>query len=419
GRRRHRPGPSGWRFGRTHRTALAQRLACKKPQTRDRRHMHRRRPRRRHARGNLRRKGMIVANEFESLGLRNFHCRFDADKVAWLAIDCIDSPVNRLSAQVLAELSQALDYFDQTLPTGVVIHSAKDAGFIAGADIDEFAGLDTPQKGMELVSRGWTLFNRLAHVPYPTLALIRGHCLGGGLELALACRYRLAVDEPGTSLALPEVMLGIFPGWGGMRRLPALIGPPAALDMMLTGRPADTRRAAALGLVDAKVPPRLADAAARAQVRSGKAPRRARGPAGWLDLWPLKLLVERRALRQVAAKDPQGHYPAAAAIVTLWARHGGNALRAPDIVDRILTSDTARNLLRVFRLQERLKTNGKPAADAAPVRHVHVVGAGTMGGDIAAWCALKGLAVTLQDQDAARIAPAIGRAADLFARKLK
>jgi len=350
---------------------------------------------------------------------RHWRLERHADGLAWLTLDRADAAVNALSAEVMAEFSAVLDALQADPPQGLVIRSGKAAGFIAGADVDEFSELRTPGQARALVERGWHLFNRLAAVPYPTLALIRGHCLGGGLELALACRYRLAVDEPGTSLALPEVMLGIFPGWGGMRRLPALIGPPAALDMMLTGRPADARRAAALGLVDAKVPPRLADAAARAQVRSGKAPRRARGPAGWLDLWPLKLLVERRALRQVAAKDPQGHYPAAAAIVTLWARHGGNALRAPDIVDRILTSDTARNLLRVFRLQERLKTNGKPAADAAPVRHVHVVGAGTMGGDIAAWCALKGLAVTLQDQDAARIAPAIGRAADLFARKLK
>ena len=108
---------------------------------------------------------------------------------------------------------------------------------------------------------------------YPTLALIQGHCLGGGLELALACRYRLVADQAGVSLALPEVMLGIFPGWGGMLRLPRLIGAPAALDMMLTGRGADARRAAALGLADARVPPRLLEAAARhGAVRQAGAP---------------------------------------------------------------------------------------------------------------------------------------------------
>src|SRR5690606_12483301 len=133
-------------------------------------------------------------------------------------------------------------HFDGAPPTGLVIHSTKEAGFIAGADINEFAGLDTPEKGLELVAPGWNLFNRLAKVSYPTLALIHGHCLGGGLELALACKYRLVVDQPGTSLSLPEVMLGIFPGWGGMRRLPALIGAPAALNMMLTGRPQDAHK---------------------------------------------------------------------------------------------------------------------------------------------------------------------------------
>lgn len=350
---------------------------------------------------------------------RHWQLERQPDGLAWLTLDRAGSAVNALSADVMAELSAVLDTLQAEPPAGLIIRSGKAAGFIAGADVDEFGELDTPQQAQALVERGWQLFNRLAAVPYPTLALIRGHCLGGGLELALACRYRLAIDEPGTSLALPEVMLGIFPGWGGMRRLPALIGPPAALDMMLTGRPANARRAAALGLVDARVPPRLADTAARQHVRSGTPPRRARGMAGWLNRWPLKQLVAQRAQRQVAAKDPQGHYPAAPAIITLWARHNGNALRAPQVVERILTSATARNLLRVFHLQERLKAHGKPAVGVPPVQHVHVVGAGTMGGDIAAWCAFKGMTVTLQDQDAARIAPAIGRAADLYARKLK
>ncbi|MGE8618544.1 MAG: 3-hydroxyacyl-CoA dehydrogenase NAD-binding domain-containing protein, partial [Achromobacter spanius] len=237
-------------------------------------------------------------------------------------------------------------------------------------------------------------------------------------ELALACRYRLVADQPGTSLALPEVMLGIFPGWGGMLRLPQVIGAPAALDMMLTGRGADARRAAALGLADARVPTRLLQAAARQTVLSKKPPRRARGLGGLANRWPFKAIVANRARKQIADKDPLGHYPAAPAIVTLWEKHGGNALQAPELIDGIISSDTARNLLRVFRLQERLKANGKQPG-VAPARHVHVVGAGTMGGDIAAWCALKGMTVTLQDQDMARIAPAIKRAAALYARRLK
>ncbi|MNL09537.1 Fatty acid oxidation complex subunit alpha [compost metagenome] len=151
---------------------------------------------------------------------------------------------------------------------------------------------------------------------------------------------------------------------------------------------------------------------------SKKPPRRARGLGGLANRWPFKAIVANRARKQIADKDPLGHYPAAPAIVTLWEKHGGNALQAPELIDGIISSDTARNLLRVFRLQERLKANGKQPG-VAPARHVHVVGAGTMGGDIAAWCALKGMTVTLQDQDMARIAPAIKRAAALYARRLK
>ncbi len=342
----------------------------------------------------------------------------DPDGVAWLTFDRAGSAVNALSADTLAELSVVLDALDAEPPTGLIIQSGKATGFIVGADVNEFATLDTPEQARGLVSRGWNLMNRLAGVRYPTLALIQGHCLGGGLELALACRYRLVADQPGASLALPEVMLGIFPGWGGMLRLPQVIGAPAALDMMLTGRGADARRAASLGLVDARVPPRLLLAAARQTVLSRKPARRARGLGGLLNRWPFKAIVANRARKQIAAKDPLGHYPAAPAIVEIWEKHGGNALKAPDLIDRIISSGTARNLLRVFRLQERLKANGKQPG-VAPARHVHVVGAGVMGGDIAAWCALKGMTVTLQDQEMSRIAPAIKRAAELYARRLK
>lgn len=362
---------------------------------------------------------MNALNSTQEPHWRNWRLERQADGLAWLTIDRADHAVNTLSAEVMTELTQVLDILQSAPPKGLIIRSAKPAGFIAGADVDELAELSTPQHAHALVERGWHLFNQLAAVSYPTLALIHGHCLGGGLELALACRYRLAVDVPETSLALPEVMLGIFPGWGGMRRLPALIGAPAALDMMLTGRPADARKAAALGLVDARVPPRLTDAAARQHVLSGKPPRRARLLVAWLNRAPFKKIVIRRAQKQIDTKDPMGHYPAAPAILKIWSEHDGNALAAPHVIDRILTSDTARNLLRVFRLQEQLKAFGKPVNGMPAVRHIHIIGAGTMGGDIAAWCALKGMTVTLQDQDAARIAPAIGRAAALYARKLK
>lgn len=339
--------------------------------------------------------------------------------LAWLTLDRIGYAVNTLSAEILTELDHVLNTLQTDPPSGLIIQSAKPTGFIAGADIEAFAKIKTTAQARAFIEQGWHVFNRLAAVPYPTLALIQGHCLGGGLELALACRYRLAIDTPNTSLALPEVMLGIFPGWGGIHRLPPLIGAPAALDMMLTGRPANARKATSLGLVDARVPPRLSTAAARQHVLSGKPPRRAKKIVALLNRAPFQSLVVKRAQKQIEAKDPLGHYPAAPAILTLWVDHDGNPLTAPDIVDRIFTSETTRNLLRVYQLQERLKSYGKPSKDITPIEHVHIIGAGTMGGDIAAWCALKGFTVTLQDQDVTRIAPAIGRARSLFARKLK
>lgn len=336
--------------------------------------------------------------------------------IAVAVLDRAGESTNALSAEVMAEFAQILDQLDLYPPKGLIVRSAKTAGFIAGADIGEFSQLDTPEKGRALVARGWDLFNRLAAVPYPTLALVRGHCLGGGLELALACRYILAVDEPGTKMALPEVMLGIFPGWGGMLRLPQRVGPAAALDMMLTGKGIDAKRAKKMGLADDCVPPRVMEMAAR-QLLLSKQPRRPLPFVQRLLAGPLKGVVANGARKQVAKKARPEHYPAPYAIIDLWQKHEGNALAAPAVVDHIIQSPTAKNLLRVFRLQERLKGFGKDSDFTA--KHVHVIGAGVMGGDIAAWCALRGLTVTLQDQDLERIAPAIKRADALFRKKLR
>ena len=333
--------------------------------------------------------------------------------IATATLDKADASANTLSAEVMAELATLLDQLDREPPRGLIFRSGKAAGFIAGADIEEFSRLENAAQGREIISRGWQLFNRLAAVPYPTLALVRGHCLGGGLELALACRYRVVVDEPATKLALPEVMLGIFPGWGGMKRLPELIAPGVALDMMLTGRNIDARRAKRLGLADECVPPRVMDATARGLVLSGRRPRQ-RPLVDRLLNGPLRGIVAAQARKQVAARARPEHYPAPYAIIDLWQKHDGNALLVPDIIDRIVGSATTRNLVRIFFMQERLKAFGKDP-DVRLAR-LHVVGAGVMGGDIAAWAAQRGFTVTLQDQDLGRIAPAIARARKLIER---
>ena len=167
----------------------------------------------------------------------------DADGIAWLTFDKAGATANTLSAAALAELNTALDMLDQEPPKGLVIRSGKAGGFIAGADVEEFGDVHDDAGALAIVKRGWDTFERLAKVAYPTLALVRGFCLGGGCELALACCYRVVVDEPGTRLGLPEVMLGIVPAWGGIKRLPKLIGAPAALDLLLTGKTIDARRA--------------------------------------------------------------------------------------------------------------------------------------------------------------------------------
>src|SRR5690606_23634589 len=130
-----------------------------------------------------------MSQAITDMGLRHFRLETDEARIVWLAMDFQDDHVNRLSSEALAELARVLDALEQQRPAGLIICSAKQTGFIAGANINEFAGLDTPGKGMALITRGWSLFNRVASLPYPTLALIQGHCLGGGLELALACRY--------------------------------------------------------------------------------------------------------------------------------------------------------------------------------------------------------------------------------------
>ena len=350
------------------------------------------------------------------LNMKHWRLAIEDGGIAVAVLDKAGENANSLSAEVMGEFSRILDQLDLYQPKGLIVRSGKEAGFIAGADIGEFTQLDTPAKGRALVARGWELFNRLAAVPYPTLALVRGHCLGGGLELALACRYLLAVDEPGTKMGLPEVMLGIFPGWGGMLRLPQRIGAPAALDLMLTGKTLDAKRAKRMGLADDCVPPRVMEPAARQLLLSGQS----RRPLPFklkLMNGPLKGMVASGARKQVAKKARPEHYPAPYAIIDIWAKHDGNALVAPEVVDRIISSPTARNLVRVFFLQERMKAFGKESDFKA--KRVHVIGAGVMGGDIAAWCALRGMTVTLQDQNLDRIAPALQRAHKLFARRLR
>lgn len=354
--------------------------------------------------------------------LKHWRIERDDDNLVWLVFDRAGENVNTLSGEAMRELGLVLDSFDAAPPRALVILSGKTTGFIAGADIGEFGAVKDEAGARDIVGRGWNLFNRLAAVPYPTCALVRGFCVGGGTELSLACRHIVAVDEPGTRFALPEVLLGIVPGWGGMLRLPQRIGAPAALDMMLTGRALDAKRAKAAGLVDEIAPARLMREHARARVLADP-PRRPLSPGQRLLLGPLRGVVAKKALEGVAKKARREHYPAPYAIVEIWRDFGGNALAVPadhpSSMAALVAHPTTPNLQRVYHLRERLRGYAKSDVGLPPVRRVHVVGAGVMGGDIAAWCALGGFHVTLQDNGLARIAPAMQRAAKAFARKFR
>ena len=235
------------------------------------------------------------------MSTHNWTLSRDAAGVAWLTLDVPGASTNVLTRAVLAELGERLDQLLAAPPRGLIIRSGKAAGFIAGADIDEFEALPDAAAARALVQRGWDIYNRVAALPFPTLALIRGHCMGGGVELALACRYRVVVDEPATRLALPEVLLGIVPGWGGMARLPRLVGPAAALDMMLTGKGVDAARARRMGLADLAVPPRVMERAAAGVVLSGR-PAHRLPPLQRLLAGPLRALVARQARAQVVKR---------------------------------------------------------------------------------------------------------------------
>ncbi len=345
----------------------------------------------------------------------------DAERIAWLTLDKPGTSANVLSGSVLLELDGLLAQLEQDLPRGVIVQSGKKSGFIAGADIKEFTALANEADAYQLIHRGQQVINRLAALACPTVAAIHGFALGGGLELALACRYRVAVQDERLSLGLPEVQLGIHPGFGGTVRAVRVAGVRAAMEMMLTGKPLRADKARSTGLIDRLVPAAELRSAARALVLAPPAPRRAPLAERVLSLAPARPFVRRTLEREVAKRAPREHYPAPYAIIDLWARYGAHGAQAFEAearsIARLFTTPTSRNLVRVFLLQDRLKSGG--GKSGADIRTVHVVGAGVMGGDIAAWAALRGFTVTLQDRSPEYIEPALRRAQELFDKRLR
>lgn len=352
---------------------------------------------------------------------KHWRRRIDGEGICWLTLDREGASANTLSQEVVEELGEELRRAGEVASLrALVILSAKRTGFVLGADVKEFVGLDSATRGAELAAKGQAVLARLEAFTVPTAAAIDGFALGGGLELALACDYRVAVEGDERNLGLPEVQLGIHPGFGGSVRAVQLLGAPLALDLMLTGRSLSPKEALHAGLVDRLVP-RAELAAAAADIV--KHPPGKRRPPLYLRLMSsaaLRPLVARSILARVRRRARREHYPAPYAIVDLWRRHGGHGAAAyraeAESIGELLVTRSSRNLVRMFGLRERLR-NLAPKDSSA--QRVHVVGAGTMGGDIAAWCALRGLTVTLQDRALEFVTPALTRARELFRKRLR
>ncbi|MFZ9348529.1 MAG: enoyl-CoA hydratase-related protein, partial [Arenimonas sp.] len=268
-------------------------------------------------------------NQFSGLSPKHWQLEARNDGILLLSLERKDASVNTLCQAVLNELDGLLERMAFAPPKGLIIRSTKKAGFIAGADIAEFAEFDAKGTVLDAISNGQNIFQRIAELPCPTVALIHGHCMGGGTELSLACSARVASDDASTRIGLPEVKLGIYPGWGGSVRLPRLVGAPAAFDMMLTGRALSGKAARAIGVVDAVTAPALMVNKAGEFIEHGvKRPFKQKATAWLSNSWLARQILPGVLTKQVARKARKAHYPAPYSLIDTWRRSGGMPVRA-------------------------------------------------------------------------------------------
>jgi 3-hydroxyacyl-CoA dehydrogenase / enoyl-CoA hydratase / 3-hydroxybutyryl-CoA epimerase len=349
---------------------------------------------------------------------RHFKLTRDSEGIAWLLFDREGASANTLSADVLEEFETVLAALESQRPAGLVIRSAKKSGFIAGADVNEFRGATDARPVETAIGRAHAVIDRLEALRIPSVAVIHGFCLGGGLEVALACQSRIAIE--GARFGFPEVMLGLHPGLGGTARFTRLVNPMQAMTLMLTGKTIDARRAKSLGLVDGVAQERHVRNAVKDAV-FGQLKRARPGLLNTvLNSSPVRGFLASRMRAEAEKTAPHEHYPAPYALIGLWEKHGNDkaAMLGAEKASfaNLMVMPTAQNLIRVFFLREQMK---KLAGSGNKIGHVHVIGAGAMGGDIAAWCAHQGLRVSLADVKAEPIAGAMKRAADLFGKIMR
>jgi len=362
--------------------------------------------------------------------LQDWRFTVDFEGIAWAVIDRKGESMNSLGRRPTEELGEIVKAVEEGATRGeikgLVLMSGKERSFIAGADIREFESFDTEPKIAEVVKQTLELFNRIDRLPVPVVAAIHGYCLGGGLELALACDWRIADREEATRLGFPEVKLGIFPGLNGTVRSIQVAGPTDAMTAMLTGRMLRPTAARSIGLVDQLVPTRhnLRWAARKAVLQK----RHAKGAPWWKRLMlkqPVRGMLAKQMRAKTAEKVREEHYPAPFRLIDLFEKYGDDPVRMriaeTEMFTPLMASETSRNLRRVFKLSEMLKDEAPKDGfknGFKPLK-VHVIGAGTMGGDIAAWCVAQGMQASLQDLDEAQIAKALARAKGLFKKQLR
>jgi 3-hydroxyacyl-CoA dehydrogenase/enoyl-CoA hydratase/3-hydroxybutyryl-CoA epimerase len=346
----------------------------------------------------------------------------DIDNVLWLSIDRQGENANSLSLEVLSELESITEELENNAPTGLVLQSGKPGSFIVGADVREFDDYEDAEIASDGINQVHRLFNRIEALPFPKVVIIDGFCLGGGLELALTFDYRIASDVDHTRLGFPEINLGIYPGFGGSARSIQQAGATNAMQLMLSARNLRPRAARAMGLIDELVGQHGSLRwAARRAIKQGRKSKQPGQLTRLQNFGPARTLMARMMRKKVAARANPKHYPAPFELIDAWERYGDDPQRMmveeSERVGKLITGNTSKSLRRVFFLMERLKSIGKQTD--IKVRRVHVIGAGVMGGDIAAWCVLQGLEVTLQDREMKYIEPALKRAKSLFQKKLK
>lgn len=364
----------------------------------------------------------------------NFRLEVGSDRLATLTFDTPDKKVNVFTRSALAELEQIIADLAGRQDIGcLILLSAKKGMFIAGADVEEIARVTDPMEAEAGSRLGHRLFSAWEALPFPTVAAIQGTCLGGGTELSLASTYRVASDGASTRIGLPEVRLGILPGWGGCTRLPRLIDIPEALDLILTGRNVAGRKALKLGLVDALLPEaRFLDQVRDfARERIGRKKRQEGG--GGFDF--KELLLEKNPLgrkvvfdqaRKKTLEESRGHYPAplrAIEVVRIGIEDGMRAgfdAEARALAE-LATSRISKSLVHVFRLTEEAKREaGLPGGAPRPVHRVAVLGAGVMGGGIAQLVAAEvDLPVRMKDVRPEALASGMAHAASLFDRQVQ